>query len=123
MKLDWRGALGIAVSFAFLYWTLHGEDIGLIWKTLRQSNALYFALSTLFATLIFPLRARRWKIILDPVKQNVPFGPLWRSTAIGMMVNNVAPARAGEPARAYALTREVQGIGFSAALASLAVDR
>jgi glycosyltransferase 2 family protein len=123
MKLDWRGALGIAVGLGFIYWTLRGVDIGLVWNTLRESSPLYFALSTLFATLIFPLRAVRWKVILDPVKADVPFGPLWRSTAIGMMVNNVAPARAGEPARAYALTREVPGIGFSAALASLAVDR
>jgi uncharacterized protein (TIRG00374 family) len=48
---------------------------------------------------------------------------LWRATAIGFMVNNVVPARAGELARAYALTRETDKVPFSAALASLAVDR
>jgi hypothetical protein len=40
-----------------------------------------------------------------------------------MMVNNVVPARAGELARAYALTRETDRVTFPAALASLAVDR
>jgi uncharacterized protein (TIRG00374 family) len=39
-----------------------------------------------------------------------------------MMVNNVVPARAGEIARAYALTKEVP-VPFATALASLAVDR
>jgi hypothetical protein len=39
-----------------------------------------------------------------------------------MMVNNVVPARAGEIARAYALTRETP-VPFATALASLAVDR
>jgi uncharacterized protein (TIRG00374 family) len=39
-----------------------------------------------------------------------------------MMVNNVVPARAGELARAYALTRETR-VPFATALASLAVDR
>jgi glycosyltransferase 2 family protein len=39
-----------------------------------------------------------------------------------MMVNNVVPARAGEVARAYALTRET-GVPFATTLASLAVDR
>ncbi|MGH2897800.1 MAG: lysylphosphatidylglycerol synthase transmembrane domain-containing protein, partial [Solirubrobacteraceae bacterium] len=39
------------------------------------------------------------------------------------MVNNVLPWRAGEPARAYALTRERPEIPFSTSLASLAVDR
>ena len=40
-----------------------------------------------------------------------------------MMVNNVVPARAGEFARAFALTREVPRVPFTASLASLAVDR
>jgi uncharacterized protein (TIRG00374 family) len=39
-----------------------------------------------------------------------------------MMVNNVVPARAGEIARAYALTKEAP-VPFAASLASLAVDR
>src|SRR4051812_23978984 len=39
-----------------------------------------------------------------------------------MMVNNVVPARAGEIARAYALTRESR-VPFATSLASLAVDR
>ena len=75
------------------------------------------------ATLAFPLRAWRWRYILHPLAPALPYGPLWRSTAIGMMVNNVAPARAGELARAYALSREVAPVGFAAALGSLVVDR
>lgn len=38
------------------------------------------------------------------------------------MANNVLPARAGELARAYALTRQT-GVPFATAIASLAVDR
>ena len=72
---------------------------------------------------MFPLRARRWRTILDPVAPKLPLGPLWRSMAIGMMVNNVVPLRAGEFARAFALTREVPAVSFSTALASLVVDR
>jgi uncharacterized protein (TIRG00374 family) len=48
---------------------------------------------------------------------------LWRSIAIGMMVTNVVPARAGELARAYAITRMTPRVGFAASFASLAVDR
>lgn len=105
-----------------LYWTLRDVSIATVWHELKHSNVPLFAASAICATLIFPLRARRWQTILEPVAQHVPLGPLWRSTAIGMMLNNTFPARAGEVARAYALTRETQ-IPFSAALASLAVDR
>jgi uncharacterized protein (TIRG00374 family) len=48
---------------------------------------------------------------------------LWRAIAIGMMGNNVLPARAGELARAYTLSRESDRVSFSASFASLAVDR
>jgi uncharacterized protein (TIRG00374 family) len=64
----------------------------------------------------------RWQIILAPVAQRISLGALWRATTIGMMVNNVIPARAGEIARAYALTKE-SPVPFATSLASLAVDR
>ena len=93
-----------------------------MWRELSHANWYLLTGSAICATLIFPLRARRWRPILDPVAPDLPFGPLWRSTTIGMMVNNVVPARAGEVARAYALTRET-GVPFATTLASLAVDR
>ena len=83
---------------------------------------LLFAAATFCATAIFALRAGRWQAILEPVASKIPFGPLWRATAVGMMVNNVVPARAGEIARAYALTKEAP-VPFATSLASLAVDR
>jgi glycosyltransferase 2 family protein len=123
MKIGWRGALGFAVSAALLVWTLHDVSFAQVWLTLRASSLHLFIASALTATIIFPLRAIRWRVILEPVAGNVSLGALWRSTAIGMMVNNVAPARAGELARAFALTREDPRIRFTPAFASLAVDR
>lgn len=122
MKFSWRSAIGILLSIALLVWTLRGVSIGDVWAELERSNLLLFLLSAVCATLIFPLRAIRWKIILEPVQPGVPIGPLWRSIAIGMMVNNLVPARAGELARAYALTKETK-VSFASSLASLAVDR
>ena len=123
MRMSWRSAIGIAISVAFLYWTLRDVDVGELWEVLRHSSLGWWALSVLCATSIFPLRAIRWRLILNPVARDIPLGMLWRAVAIGMMVNNVYPARAGEPARAYALTRETPRVGFAAAFASLAVDR
>lgn len=122
MKLGWRGALGIVISIAALAWTLRDVSLHEVGEVLRHSNPVLLVLSGLVATLVFPLRALRWRVILEPVTE-APYAPLWRSVAIGMMVNNVAPARAGELARAYAATREVRSLSFAASLASLAVDR
>jgi uncharacterized protein (TIRG00374 family) len=123
MKLDWRSALGLALSAALLWWTLKDESAAGIWAALRGSNLTLLLVATVVCTLMFPLRALRWRSILQPVAGRLPYGPLWRATCIGMMVNNVVPARAGELARAYALSREVPRVPFSASFASLAVDR
>ena len=122
-RLGLRGALGIVLSAALLVWALWGIDFGEVSSSLARSNLVLLALSAAVATLTFPLRAIRWQVILAPVVARPPFGPLWRSTAIGVMVNNVVPARAGEIARAFAVSREMPAISFSAAIASLAVDR
>ena len=123
MKTNWRAALGIGLSVLLLWLTLRGVAFRDVWSVLRHSNFALFVLGTIVATCIFPLRARRWQPILEPVAGKIPFAPLWRATAIGMMANNVLPLRAGEVARAYSLTRLVPRVQLVTALSSLAVDR
>lgn len=123
MKRHLRTLFGIALSILLLWFTLRGEDFGEIWRVLSTSSIPLWIACTVAATAIFPMRARRWQALLAPSVGRLPLGPLWRATAIGMMVNNVVPARAGEFARAFALTRERQDVRFSGAFASLAVDR
>ncbi len=123
MRPGWRGILGIALSALLLWWTLHGEDLGAVWRVISTSSPGLWLACTVVATAIFPLRARRWQAILAPRAGRLPFGPLWRATAIGMMVNNVFPARAGEFARAFALSRARADVKFTTAFASLVVDR
>lgn len=110
------------LSAALIYWTLHGISATEVAGRLSRSDPLLWIAATFCATIIFLLRARRWRTILEPVAGRLSLGPLWRATAIGMMVNNVVPARAGEIARAFALTRETP-VPFTTSLASLAVDR
>lgn len=122
MKFSWKSAIGIVLSVALLAWVLRDVSLAAVWGELQRSNLWLFLASAVASTLIFPLRAIRWRIILEPVAPGLPIAPLWRSIAIGGMVNNLVPARAGEIARAYALTRETT-VSFASALASLAVDR
>jgi glycosyltransferase 2 family protein len=123
VKTGLRGALGIILSAAFLYLAFRNVPFDSVVENIRRANPWLLILSTIAATLIFPLRARRWRPILDPIAPNLPFTTLWRPTAIGMMLNNVTPARAGELARAFLLSRSTPRVSFPAAFASLAVDR
>jgi uncharacterized protein (TIRG00374 family) len=123
MKFGWRGAIGILLSVGFLVFAFKGIAFGQVVDTVRRANLPLLLLSVVVATCTFPLRAIRWRPILDPIAPNLPFASLWSATTIGMMMNNVLPMRGGEVARAYALSRSTPRVPFPAAFASLAVDR
>jgi uncharacterized protein (TIRG00374 family) len=123
MKLPWRGAIALALTVFLLWYAFRGRPWGDVWVNLRNANAWLMLLSVAIATTVFPLRAIRWRPILDPVAPNLPYGPLWRATAIGFMANNVLPSgRIGEFLRPLALSRETS-VPFTAGFASLLVDR
>lgn len=123
MKMDWKSALGFVLSCALLWYVFRTVSISQVWADLQSANWILLVLGTVVATCIFPLRARRWRTILEPTAGTIAFGPLWRGTAIGMMMNNVFPFRAGEFARAFSLTRDVPAVRITTSLSSLAVDR
>ena len=123
MKFGWRGAIGIVLSAAALYFAFRGISFGHVIENVQRANPVLLLLSVIAATCNFPLRALRWRPILDPVAPDLSFAPLFSATVIGMMINNVFPVRAGEVARAYALARSTPRVSFPAAFASLAVDR
>jgi uncharacterized protein (TIRG00374 family) len=123
-KTRWIALIGAVITIASLVYVFRSFDWADARQRLATANYPLLLLSTVLATLIYPLRARRWQTILDPIAPKVPMGPLWRAVAIGQMLNNVVPSgRAGEPGRAYALTREVPTIPFATGFASLIVDR
>jgi uncharacterized protein (TIRG00374 family) len=123
VKIGWKGLLGLAVTAVCLYLAFKNTDWASALEQAKQANYFLLILAAAAATGMFPLRAVRWRTILDPVAPNLPLGPLWRSIAVGMMVNNVAVLRAGEFARVFALTRERPEVSFSTGFASLLVDR
>ena len=76
----------------------------------------------MLATLTFPIRAVRLRIMLARSAGQAALRPVWQATAIGFMANNILPARGGELARAYVASRLVP-VRFTTALGSLAVER
>jgi len=122
MRISWRSLLGLAVTVFLLWLAFRNVQWGAVLEALRNANIPLLLVAVVVGQFMFPLRARRWRPILDPVAPKLPFGVLWRSTAIGMMANHLLPARIGELVRAFALSR-MTPVPFSASFASLVVDR
>lgn len=119
----WQAVVGALLTVALLVWTLRDVRPAELIAQLRDANIGLLVLAAVVSTMIFPLRAIRWVVLLEPIAPGLRFWDAWRAVAIGMMVNNVIPARAGEIARAYALARETKQVSFTSALTSIALDR
>ena len=119
----WTGVAGLVVSGVLLWWTLHDVDLGEVVAHARRARLGWLAVTVVLATLTFPIRALRWRLILRDVDgHRLPLAPLWRAVAVGFMANNLLPARAGEVARAYMANRLLP-VRFTTALASIGVER
>lgn len=115
--------MGAGVTVGLLAWVLHDVDTGAVLAHVRRADPAWLAASVLLATLTFPLRTVRWRLILRDVDgHRFPWTPLWHATAVGFMANNLLPARVGEVARAYVASRQLPA-RFTTALASVGVER
>lgn len=120
--LGWKGILGILISVALLYYAFRGVDLHEVALRIRQANLWLLIAASIAATVVFPLRGVRWGPLLRPVHPGSRFQPRFAATCIGFMANNLLPARVGEFARAYALSR-LEPVRVSASFGSLVVER
>jgi uncharacterized protein (TIRG00374 family) len=123
MKLGWKGAIGIAISVLLIWFTLRGEDLGLILTTIAEGNLWLLLASIVVGTLGYLVRALRWKVILHPIEPDTALNSRFGAVSIGFMANNLLPARVGEFARAYAMGRFDTRVPVPGAFGSLVVER
>ena len=113
--------IGIVVSLVFIGLFVRSTNFGDVKTAFADANP-WIALASLpiyFAGLW--VRTIRWQYLLRPVKR-VTALRLYPVVIIGLMANNLIPARAGELARAYVLG-EREKISKTTSLGTIAVDR
>ena len=112
---------GLLITAAFLAVFLARTDFGEIRESFSGAD---YALAVAGVPLYFIgywFRAYRWHLLLRPVK-HIATRRLYPVVLIGLMSNNVAPARIGELVRAY-LVGQRERIDKSAAFGTIALDR
>jgi uncharacterized protein (TIRG00374 family) len=119
----WQATLGVIISVGLLYWSLKGVDFAKVIANVRDARPLPILLGVFLATLTFPVRLVRWRLLLR-ADDGKAYGwtPLWHALAMGFMANNILPLRAGEVVRTFAASRLTRA-PFTAALSSVAVER
>jgi uncharacterized protein (TIRG00374 family) len=113
--------IGIIVSLVFIGLFVRSTDFGEVKRAFEEANYWWVlaSLPVYFAGLW--IRTVRWQYLLRPVRR-VPALRLYPVVIIGLMANNLMPARTGEFVRAYVLGAR-ERVSKSAALGTIAVDR
>jgi uncharacterized protein (TIRG00374 family) len=116
-------ALGLGISGAVIWWTFRNVDWNASWAFIIAADRGWMLLAVVLATLPFPLRLPRWRLLLRHEDgAPVSWGAMWHAIAIGFAANNVLPFRAGEVLRPAAVAR-LGRVSFATALSSIAVER
>ena len=122
MRLDWKAVLGIVISALLIWWVLRGVDPQEVWTEVSRANWWLLLAAVAVATSGFLVRALRWKLLLHPMAPGTGLRNRFAAVNIGFAANNLLPARVGEFARAWAISR-VEPVSVSGAIGSLVVER
>jgi uncharacterized protein (TIRG00374 family) len=115
--------IGMALAVLLLVWALRGVHLSEVITHLRNTHLAPLVAAVVVATLTYPLRLVRWRLLLRAADGGpLPAAPLWHAVAIGFMANNILPFRAGELVRLLAASR-LANVRFSSVLSSVAVER
>lgn len=113
--LNWRTIVPLVLVIIALVFVAQKANINpqQTWAIIRNANLLFFLAAFLIYYLSFPIRALRWRLLLENVgftKANgVQLPRFWKLVEIiyiSFFANVVVPARLGEVYRAYLLRQE-----------------
>jgi uncharacterized protein (TIRG00374 family) len=82
----------------------------------------FVALAAVAILMSLVARAWRWRFLLGP-RRVTSFRHRLSTTAIGFMGNSIFPGRLGEPLRCFMLSKLEPGVTFTAALATIVMER
>jgi len=115
--LNWRTIVPLVIVLALLAYLAQKAHINpqQTWATVKQANILFFLAAFLCYYASFPLRALRWRLLLENVgftKENgIALPPFWKLVEIiyiSFFANSIVPAKLGDLYRAYLLRQEIK---------------
>ncbi len=112
---------GIVLGIVLIYFSVRGIDFNETISHLKKINLGYAALSLFFIVLMQALRSYRWGVILEPLEK-IPQFTLFAVTSVGFLAIAAIPARIGELARPFLISRK-SSIKMSSGLGTVAIER
>ncbi len=113
--------IGILLSILLLYLSVKGIDFKAVLEGFRTIDYVYVYPALLLILSLQVIRSVRWGILLSPLEKVSQFS-LFSVTNVGFLAIVAIPARLGELARPYLITKK-SNIKMSAALGTIFIER
>ena len=113
--------LGILISVILVYLSVRGINLQDILNDLEQIKISYVIIFFILVVLMQGLRSYRWGVILQPMEK-IDQLALFSVTSVGFMAIAAIPARIGELARPYLISKR-SSIKMSSALGTILIER
>ena len=113
--------IGIIISAVLIVLSVKGIDYQAALVKLKNIQLSYVILFVILMVFMQYLRSYRWGVILQPLEK-IGQLPLFSVTCVGFMAIAAIPARIGELARPYLISKR-SSIKMSAALGTVIVER
>jgi hypothetical protein len=113
--------LGILISVVLVYLSVRGINLQDVLNDLKKIQLSYVILFILLMICMQYLRSYRWGVILQPMEK-IDQVPLFSITSVGFLAIAAIPARIGELARPYLISKR-SSIKMSSALGTILIER
>jgi uncharacterized protein (TIRG00374 family) len=113
--------IGLIISAAAVYLSLRKIDFNALWTALQSVNFIFFIPAVGGQLIIFLLKGTGWRYLLLPAKKDIRVISTTTVLIIGLMVNNLLPAKMGEFARGY-LIGEREKLSKTLCLSTVAIE-
>ena len=113
--------LGILISVVLIYLSVRGINLQDVLNDLKKIQLSYVILFILLMIFMQYLRSYRWGVILQPMEK-IDQVSLFSITSVGFLAIAAIPARIGELARPYLISKR-SSIKMSSALGTIFIER
>ncbi len=119
----------VAAIILVLVVTKLNINVGAVWVDIERANPVLLLCAFAISYATFPVRALRWRVILENAQldpqHGVPLpslGRLIEMTVLSWFANTLLPAKLGDIYRAY-LFRKATGVAFTKTLGTILAER
>ncbi len=113
--------IGFIISALALYLSFRGIEWDKLGTALRDAQYLYLIPSVIALIVAILIRAERWRWMFGERRSNLTVARSFSALAIGYLITNTLPLRAGEVARAIFISRDGK-VSISHAASTIIVE-